>query len=273
MGLQSNDGAIGLVDNMGQPVQFVSYGGTITAVGGLFFGLTSENAGQQTVAGETLQLTGTGNVYPDFTWDNPGTFTKGLVNTNQSFITNPANNAALPVDLLFFNGKLTDGKALLAWATATEINNDYFRVEHSRNGKDFREITEVSGVGYSTETVQYDCTHANVARGINYYRLVQVDFNGAETISDVITISVEMTEPVVNVYPNPTSDRLTVQMPLTSANQVQVRLFDNIGRVVMQTVFSPENALELQVAHLPKGTYTLHLNNSETTHNQLVIIK
>jgi uncharacterized protein len=95
-GLQNggNDG-IALVDNNGNVVQFLSYEGVLTAGNGPAAGLTSTDIGvsesNSTSVGFSLQLTGNGNVYQDFTWSTPADDTPGAFNNGQSFggVVNP----------------------------------------------------------------------------------------------------------------------------------------------------------------------------------------
>ncbi len=89
-GLQngSPDG-MALVDPGGTVVMFLSYEGTFAAVGGPADGLTSTDIGVSeggtSPVGNSLQLTGTGTTYGDFTWaaSQPATFDG--INTGQTF--------------------------------------------------------------------------------------------------------------------------------------------------------------------------------------------
>ena len=89
-GLQngSPDG-IALVDNTATVVQFLSYEGFFTAASGPANGLTSTDIGVSesfsTPAGESLQLTGTGNMPSDFSWTSPSAESPGAINTGQTF--------------------------------------------------------------------------------------------------------------------------------------------------------------------------------------------
>ncbi len=75
-------------------VQFLSYEGTFTAVGGPADGITSTDIGvsetSSTPVGDSLQLTGTGTEYEDFTWASPEPSTFGAVNAGQTFSGNAA---------------------------------------------------------------------------------------------------------------------------------------------------------------------------------------
>jgi VCBS repeat-containing protein len=91
----SPDG-IALVNNLGQVVQFLSYEGVMTAVGGPANGMTSvEIGGSQEPApgiGLSLQLVGSGANYQDFTWTSVGVDDSfGAVNQGQDFIGPNAN--------------------------------------------------------------------------------------------------------------------------------------------------------------------------------------
>jgi hypothetical protein len=77
-------------------VQFLSYEGTFSAIGGVADGLLSTNIGVSESGseplGQSLQLTGSGNAYESFAWASPMTATFGAVNTGQTF-----SAAVLPV--------------------------------------------------------------------------------------------------------------------------------------------------------------------------------
>lgn len=78
----------------GTVIQFLSYGGTFTAGEGVANGITSVDVGQtegsSTPIGHSLQLSGTGTQYSDFSWQVPSANTKGALNTGQSFGGTPA---------------------------------------------------------------------------------------------------------------------------------------------------------------------------------------
>jgi endonuclease I len=89
-GLQNGapDG-IALIDGSGSVVQFLSYEGTFTATNGEASGLSSINIGvsetSSTSVGHSLQLSGTGQMYTDFSWQAAATNTSGSLNNGQNF--------------------------------------------------------------------------------------------------------------------------------------------------------------------------------------------
>ncbi len=90
---------VALVDPEGELIQFLSYGGVFTPTDGPAAGIESTDIGvnesSSTPAGYSLQLTGEGSYYEDFTWAAEAQNTNGEVNNGQTFIS--------PEPVLFVN--------------------------------------------------------------------------------------------------------------------------------------------------------------------------
>jgi predicted extracellular nuclease len=93
---------LALVDSDGNLVQFLSYEGAFTAVGGAANGVTSVDVGVSelgtTPVGFSLQLTGTGSAAEDFTWTGPAPASPGAINTGQVLTSSPGPIDPPPVD-------------------------------------------------------------------------------------------------------------------------------------------------------------------------------
>lgn len=102
-GLQngSPDG-LALVDNTGAVVQFLSYEGVFTATNGPAIGMQSVDIGvsetSSSPAGSSLQLSGIGEAYTDFTWSAPAPATPNAPNQEQQFTSGNA-----PANVVFIN--------------------------------------------------------------------------------------------------------------------------------------------------------------------------
>lgn len=87
-GLQNGKDAIALVNKDGELVQFISYEGSFAATNGAAQGQTSVNINvsenSSTKVGYSLQLSGSGSQYSDFTWRSPANDTPGAVNNGQT---------------------------------------------------------------------------------------------------------------------------------------------------------------------------------------------
>ena len=107
--------------------------------------------------------------------------------TNSSYVTISVNTA-LPIELLYFNVVGNKNTNKLFWSTASEINNDYFNIEKTKDGIDWISVAKMAGAGNSSIQLFYSFTDDNAESIINYYRLKQTDYDGKFKYSDMISI-------------------------------------------------------------------------------------
>jgi hypothetical protein len=101
----------------------------------------------------------------------------------------------LPVELMAFSAEQQGQRALLRWATASERNSAYFEVQSSVDGQQFTRLERVASQGNTTQAHAYswaDHGWARYAAAVVYYRLRQVDSDGASTYSPVRTLANKM---------------------------------------------------------------------------------
>jgi len=166
------------------------------------------------------------------------------------------NGVALPIKLLGFDVRKDGRNAILEWTTENETNNDYFTIEHSKDGLRFIEIAEISGAGNSTMIQRYWYTHRNLSEGLNYYRLKQTDFDGRFEYFDIKSVKIEPLE-TVRAYPNPTTDKFTVSHELP----INVIIFNSYGELIYQTT-EPQIEHEIDLGHFPSGMYYFTVEQS-----------
>ena len=167
----------------------------------------------------------------------------------------------LPITLSSFEATPNDNKSVqINWATASEENNEYFSLEHSTDGINFREIDQQAGAGNSTETNIYSYTHKDVANGLHYYRLLQVDYDGAFEYSDIVTAQVRGDKGDVFVMPNPASNDILIQTKVPFTKDADFQILNMQGQVVLTNVLRKGTTeLELNISDFPIGIYYLQL--------------
>jgi len=135
---------------------------------------------------------------------------------------------SLPVTLLFFSGALNSDYIKLSWATASELNFDYFDLEKSSNGKDFFSLANVNGHGTTNERHDYSFEDNFPLVGKNYYRLTSVDFDSYRETFKVIVQNYSG-EKTFQASPNP-SDGLSLTLTFNfDQSDGQVTIYDNMG--------------------------------------------
>lgn len=90
----------------------------------------------------------------------------------------------LPVTLLWFTAKEEDGVNVLQWATGSEVNSDYFRVDRSTDLVQWQAVGKVP-----SGAMLYSLTDRGHKEGTNYYRLVQVDMDGTAEVLGIEAVT------------------------------------------------------------------------------------
>lgn len=165
----------------------------------------------------------------------------------------------LPIELLTFTANPIPAGIALAWSTASEVNNAYVAVERSTDGSRYDEITRVPGEGDSFEKRAYNYTDEAPVKGINYYRLRQVDFDGTETYSPVVQSQFGQAGKL-RVYPSPATDLLQVTLEEPSEESVRWEVYDATGRLMLSgTQESDIQSFPIELVSIPEGLYTLQV--------------
>lgn len=188
---------------------------------------------------------------------NPGTTAWTLASTT-------ANNP-LPITLVAFNARPEGNTVRLEWTTASEYRNVLFVVERSENGFDFERILDVPGAFNSDVTLNYTQLDQLPLAGLSYYRLRQVDADGASTVSPAVAVLFGGLEerPLV-IFGNGTA--LTAVHGFAAGSTYA--LLDMTGRLIAGGKTTQDGRTDLDGALLSRGTYLLRLSNGDRTESQ-----
>ncbi len=188
-----------------------------------------------------------------------------------------SKNTVLPIELTSFTATCDGRSSLVEWSTASERNNDYFSLEHSDDAINFTEIARIAGAGNSIEQLDYSYTDYGIHGGDNYYRLVQVDYDGTRTVSEIVVancIEPEVGEPDVQAYPNPFNDELTVVLDNFDNRPATIEVYDMLGKLIYTNkIAAPQNSYEtiLNLSNLPPATYTVRVSTADFVINRQVV--
>ncbi len=176
----------------------------------------------------------------------------------------------LPVKLISFEGSHVGNTNMLTWATASELDNNYFQVEKSSDGKNFTPIGQVSGEGTSSVQHSYRFIDNSPANGINYYRLKQVDFSGAYYYSNTVALQDDASSDAaadISVFPNPNSGSFSVAL-MNPGLPYTLEITDVQGQQVYYSsgASAPET---VKISGLAQGLYIVQV----TINNQVITKK
>jgi hypothetical protein len=162
-----------------------------------------------------------------------------------------------PVEWLTFGAELHDEAVSLSWATASELNNMGFAIERSVPGGEWEEIGFLPGAGSSATEQQYRWTDERPALGKSFYRLRQMDFDGAFNYSTVLSVRMAPAQASFAILPNPASQATRIVLADEGA-PARVELYDLSGRK-MQVQDNALDEASLSLAGLLPGMYVVRV--------------
>ncbi len=154
------------------------------------------------------------------------------------FATNPTST--LPISLLniYFDNKTR----ILHWSTASESNNDYFKIVLlDQNMKAFNSYI-ITGAGNSNITQYYK---HYIDENAYYIKLYQKDFDGKQSFIKQLSISKKETSDI-NIYPNPSYGNINI-----NGTFKEIKIYDISGKAIP---FRYENGI---ISGLKSGYYIL----------------
>jgi hypothetical protein len=176
----------------------------------------------------------------------------------------------LPITLLSFDGEYQNNYNLLDWTTSSEINNDYFTLESSRNAIIWDEVVKINGAGNSNNEINYKYQDYNYFKSRTYYRLKQTDFDGKTSYSNTIVVELLESNSNIIMYPNPTKDNLYIKIP-NNKNNYQMIISDYLGKQLLtQKLTQTKTAINLN--GFSKGVYFIKIitKNKTIINNKIV---
>lgn len=177
----------------------------------------------------------------------------------------------LPVDLVGFDLEVLDNAGVrLYWETATELNNDFFEIQCSGNGSDWRALGRVQGAGNSLVNKHYEFITKDIPRSRAFYRLRQVDFDGTASYSDIRTLQAQAALRW-EVFPNPAE--FEVRVHCHEAKGFSLVLLDLTGRIHEVPITYQGNEAILYLGALPRGMYTLGLLHPDGWAAERLVLK
>ncbi len=204
-------------------------------------------------------------ITPDIgtTGSDPYEITASGIQTFSVFGTG-TEDSSLPVTWMAFEAfENEDQEVELYWSTASELNNDRFEIEKSFDGRTFHVIGQMVGNGTTNSLSDYQFIDTEPFNGINYYRLRQVDYDGTDDYSELVSVFVDVQrEYNITLSPNPTFDVTTLSIEWENDDDYAVGIFDMMGRN-LGVVHSKFSKLNLDLSALPKGMYVIKIHTGD----------
>lgn len=206
----------------------------------------------------------------EITW--PSGIVQVVNNINADQSLDIAEDSTLPIELSYFEAKQKEENVLLEWATLSEIDNAYFSIQRSADGRAFNEIGRIQGAGTSAIILDYEFVDEAPLSDYNYYRIHQIDFDGKSSFSEVKSVRFESTLTEVNIIPNPINKETFVLNYQGSEEEVNFEIFDLFGRLVNSGIIQNKTNKEISITGLSNGMYIMRLSGEQVSFSDRMII-
>jgi hypothetical protein len=167
----------------------------------------------------------------------------------------------LPIRFISFDVKCEGNKILISWKTAQEQNSSHFDIEESPDGNNWTVIGTLASSGNSATENSYSFTKNNPTQN-NFYRIAEYDLDGRINYTGTIRSSCS-TPDVFKLGPNPTSDKVIINLITDHESQAIIKLFDSKGSLVKEqrtTLLQGSNQFSVDLTSLARGVYQLQIN-------------
>lgn len=186
----------------------------------------------------------------------------------------------LPIELISLTATQNQDKVFIKWVTATEINNDFFTIEKTKDGISYDFVAQVDGAGNSTSILNYSAIDNVPHQGLCYYRLKQTDYDERFWYSHLIAVDFKpYSDFNFNVYPNPsTGDEINLAITNTKNEDVLVVVTDVTGKESYSKILITEEEGESVFAFdlenkLAKGIYVITATSKQNIYSKKLIVK
>jgi choice-of-anchor A domain-containing protein len=199
----------------------------------------------------TFNKTGTGNVEGGIA---AKTVTFGTGEWHVQPFSGNVEFAPLPVTYSRIEVSTKDDQHIINWATASEYNSAYYIVQRSYDNERWEDIAQVKSSNV-IQGDQYTAKFKMKQTGNTYYRINQIDLDGASAYSDIVGVFVQdITNHNITIYPNPATDIITLSaLPIDG----QITIFNAQGQKVHDTKASL--SVSIDISNLINGQYIVYI--------------
>ena len=189
----------------------------------------------------------------------------------------------LPVELVSFTVFVSGNTTRLEWMTVSELNNLGFEVQRKLNDNVFTTIGFVRGNGTTTQTNEYNFETDYFEFQNNIYRLKQIDYSGAFSYSDEISVSsiIPSEFKLSQNFPNPFNPSTKFNYKILTAGNVSLEVYNVLGKQVSVIVNEYQNpgsydiqwiAKDNQGNFLASGMYIAKLQSGDNVQSIKIML-
>jgi len=182
---------------------------------------------------------------------------------------------ALPIKVTAVTATAKNSGNLIEWNVENESGIQQYQVEKSTDGSHFNQMAVVNAKNNGSG--KYNSSDANVASGINYYRIMIVTIDGKISYTQIVKVANTALTGSVTVFPNPITDgTIHLQLNNQPSGIYKIKVYNSAGQVLLSKNINHIDGSSketLDGGSLPTGIYQLEVNNPDDSNEVIKIIK
>lgn len=152
----------------------------------------------------------------------------------------------------------------LQWTTNSTDRNDHYVIEKSVDGENFEELAMIENTVFGGDMEAFTQVDATPLLGDNYYRVKQAYMDGTfdYTSTELVNFNIDLEK--LDVYPNPATDELFINMKPFIGKQAHILLSNQYGQVVREVKIDEVDAapVRIETNNMSNGLYMLTIQPS-----------
>lgn len=159
-----------------------------------------------------------------------------------------------------FRSSTVGDDVLLNWEMSNLPELSHFLLEQSNDGIHFTPLSEIPIMSGQTNYAYTDAMALHSNQPSRYYRLTLAHPDGSYShVCKIINVQT-LTDSAIRIYPNPSADKMVLEIELPRSGHFPLRIIDPLGRVLFAHNYfinSGWQRIEINLEGLPVGDYIL----------------
>jgi hypothetical protein len=185
----------------------------------------------------------------------------------------------ISVKLVYLTATKGSGKNLIAWKTASELNNKGFELQRGADGIHFTTIggfIDSKAINGTTAVANTYSTEDDAPlKSETFYRLKITDLSGNVYYSQPAEVAGDATLDIVytSVFPNPAVNIVTVVVNSPLVSNASFVMTDMSGKTVVRMpcmLYKGSNRLSVDVSHLGRGIYMTNIVGEKGAYSDVI---
>jgi hypothetical protein len=177
----------------------------------------------------------------------------------------------LPVKFVSFTANKNSEGVFLSWSTTNEVNNSYFEIQRSKDGKNWDLAGKVNAATTTQNVNNYRFVDRSSDALIAYYRIRQVDLDGKSTYTEIRSIRSNSTEASAKIFKS--GNQLVVELSNSSVEHLNIRIVNLNGVIVANhSITKASSRVSVPVDLNIKGLYVVQVIQKGTGHVSKVML-